>query len=98
MLVYQHLDESQVSLDVSTVSSMSSTMPPTEQLAQLREQYRLLQEKLLQVEDERNFLEGASILSEVDGDCEIKYSDSLIKLVGELRQEKNKNREVCRTG
>lgn len=83
-----------MSFDMSTMSGVSAVSIAEDQLSKLRKEYDLLQQRLRQVEDERDLLESTSIISDVETGYEVKLSDSLIKLVGELRQEKNKNKEV----
>ncbi|XP_022651820.1 centromere protein F-like isoform X4 [Varroa destructor] len=88
------LGDSQMSFDMSTMSGVSAVSIAEDQLSKLRKEYDLLQQRLRQVEDERDLLESTSIISDVETGYEVKLSDSLIKLVGELRQEKNKNKEL----
>ncbi|OQR75878.1 hypothetical protein BIW11_08139, partial [Tropilaelaps mercedesae] len=88
------LNDSQISLDASTTSGVSTISSAEDELTKLRKEYDVLQRRLQRVEDERNHLESASMISDLDRSCDVKLSDSLIKLVGELRQERNKNKEL----
>lgn len=82
-------------LDMSDVSFASVSPAAQDQLVNLRREYELLQQKLAQVEEQKEYFENASFASQMEvSGCEVKLSDSLIKVVGELRREKLKASEV----